>query len=151
MLRRLFNAVLLIVGAGPLWGALVTVSFDVHRTTALALLIAGGVALNLTGLLKRTLPVRPWLRVLAGLVLVAVLVALLGSRASTQETLDTVSVRNVPVREHLAAVVRGTTWLIAACGYVLLSLLPLPPMPADERQGGASRAAADVLESDRRV
>ena len=139
MLRRLLNAVLLVLGAGPLCWALATISFDVRRTTAMGLLIAGGVALNVVGVLKRSLAVRPWLRVLAGLVLVAVLVALLATRASTQDTLATVSPRNLPVREYLIATIRGASWLVGACAYVLVSLflLPAPAIPSlPEQQGG---------------
>ena len=115
--------------------ALATISFDLRRTVALSLLIVAGCGLNLVGLLKRTLTVRVWLRLLAVLVGLAILVAILAIRRSTLETLGTLSPDNLAPREHLSQVVRGASWLAAGMVYVLVSVVALPAADAGARSG----------------
>jgi len=127
MIRRVLNAVLLLGGAVPLGWALARLPLDARRSAALGLLLLAGVVLNLTGLFRRHLGLRVWLRGLALVVGLGVLGAVGAVRWSAQQTLRGVSDRNVEAREHLHGAVQSLTYLGGGLIYVLVSVLALPP------------------------
>lgn len=126
MFRRLVNVVLLAGGAVPLAWVLWTHDLGLRRTVVVGALVAVGAAFNVTGLVRRTVGLRPWLRLLAVLVGLAALAGVLALRWSTQETLASVSPTNPALRTALAAAVRGSWWLAAALVYAVVSVLLLP-------------------------
>ena len=129
MLRRAANLILLLAGPGLLAWGLATVLREPRQVLAVGLLALAGLGLNLTGLLRRTLRLKAWLRVLAVVVGLVALGGVLGARCSTLHTLDSVSRRSVQIRRHLARTACGSPWLAGALAYVILSVAVLPPQP----------------------
>jgi hypothetical protein len=147
MLRRLLNAFLLVAGAGPIGWALASRDFDVRRSVGIGFLLLVGVGLNLTGLIRRSVPLRPWLRVLGVLVSLAVLGGVLAIRRFAGETLDSLSETNIVLREPLAKAQSGLLWLALATVYVGASVVLLPGCPAASCAGGDdSKSEPDASE-----
>ena len=110
--------------------ATATLPLDWRRTLAIGLLLAAGVGLNVTGVVRRIVPLRVWLRVLGGLVVLGVLGAVLAVRWSFEQDLTSVPLTDVRLRADLTRTIHSYFWLALTLLYVLLSLIILPPYAA---------------------
>ena len=126
MYGRLTAIVLLAAGAGLLCWTLMALGLGPRHSGTIGLLVLVGLWLNLAGLLKYNLPMRPWLRVLAVLVCCVSLAGVLFVRRDTQVTLATLSAEQMLIRQHLSNAIRGASWIAVAFLYLIVSLLALP-------------------------
>ena len=107
--------------------------------TATAVLVAGGIALNLLSATRRHLGVRVWLRCLACAVGGVLLAAVLGLRHQVgRSILHAVPESDLILRQSLVAWQHGLTWVSLAVAYVGLSVLLLPPTARGPRQSGSA-------------
>jgi hypothetical protein len=127
MFRRSLNLVLFVGGPVLLGGWLLRYPPDARRAAAVGLTVIVGAALNLTGLLRRHVAVRYWLRLLALLVGAIVVAGVLLMRSSVVEALDAVSMRAGTLKVDLDNARRGLECLVVAMLYVMASVALLPP------------------------
>ena len=126
MMRRLINVLLLLGGVGLLAWMLRAADIGPRRAAIVVMLVTIGVGLNLIGALRRSLSLRPWLRVLAVCVAGACLAGVLAMYWATQGMLAEAALEQVQLREYLTATLRGLSWVAIALAYTLLSVLVLP-------------------------
>ena len=126
MSRRMLNAVLTLVGAGLSALVLTKARLDLRPTMAVSLLLVAGLCLNLTGLLRRSISLRPWLRVLAVLVALATLAGVGGVYCSIQKSFTELPARDVQLRESLEQAIRACWWLAAGLVYAGAAVVLLP-------------------------
>ncbi len=127
MVRRIFNAILLVGGAGPIGWVLARWDLDARRSAAVGFLLLIGVVLNVTGLFRRNLALSRWLRILAAVMALLVLVSVVAIRAVVWQQLEATSPGNLAGREPLVRMLQGTFCLAWALVYVILSVAVLPP------------------------
>lgn len=138
MSRRTLNAVLTLVGAGLSALVLTKARLDLRPTVAVSLLLVAGLCLNLTGLLRRSFPLRPWLRVLAVLVALATLAGVGAVYCSLRQSFTELPARDVQLRESLEQAIRACWWLAAGLVYAGVAVVLLP------RQSWAARRSQPV-------
>ncbi len=127
MLRRIVNLLLIAFGGVPLVWALRSYLADPRRAAVVAALAVIGIALNLTGLMRRDLNVRAWLRVLACAVAgVAAIATLLLWHQVTHETLPSVPQDDVVLRAKVALAGGNLLWMAVGLAYVGASIGVLP-------------------------
>jgi hypothetical protein len=106
------------------------------RPVATAVLLAGGIALNLLSASRRHLGVRVWLRCLACAVGGVLLAAVLGLRYYVgRSILHGVPESDLILRQSLEAWQHALTWVSLAVAYIGLSVLSLPPTAKGRRTG----------------
>ena len=127
MLRRLIAAGLLGGGVLLLVRALHWADDDPRRGTALLVIVAGGMVLNLVSVLRRHLALRGWLRNLAWSIALVLLVAvLLLRREILVGALPDVPNSDMELRRTLQVWVETLARLATTVGYVALSIAVLP-------------------------
>jgi hypothetical protein len=134
MFRRTLNALLLAAGVVALVWALRNLPGDPRRAAAVAGLAAVGIALNLTGLTRKTLDVRPWLRVLAcAVAAIAAAAALLLWHRLIHEALPGVPEDQLALREKVTTAGASLLWITISLIYVGTAIALLPPREASGR------------------
>jgi len=128
MLRRSLNVLLMAGGGVPLVWALRSLSGEPRRAAALALLALIGIALNLTGLTRKTLNVRGWLRGLAcAVAAVAAGASLLLWHRVTYDALPAIAKDDIVLRAKVASAGTSLVCIAVALIYVGVSMALLPP------------------------
>jgi hypothetical protein len=132
--RRVASAVLLVAGAaGSLYWAWQPLPIDGRQIVSLDAVLLVGLGLNFTGLLRRHLPLRLWLRVLALLVVATGLAGVVVTYWFLHETLGSTSPGNLELRQDLGLRLTAAARLGLALAYVVASLALLPPERAAEK------------------
>ena len=140
MLRRIVNVLLIGFGGVPLVWALRSYAADPRRAGAVAALAVIGIALNLTGLVRRDLNVRAWLRVLAcGVAGVAAIATLLLWHQVTYGALPSVPKDDIVLRAKVALAGGSLLWIAVGLVYVGVSIGVLPRRRPSARGVRASR------------
>lgn len=127
MLRRIVNFAMLAAGGTLVAWAARQFSVDPPRAAAAALLGAVGLGLNLTGLTRAELNLRPWLR-LFGIGMALVTLAAVGGRwyVLTEYVLPTIPRADIELRATFATAADHLRWIAAALIYDCMSVLALP-------------------------
>ena len=119
MLRRIVNLLLIGLGGVPLVWALRSYAADPRRAAAVAALAVIGIVLNLTGLVRRDLNIRGWLRVLAcGLAGLAAIAALLLWHQVMYDALPSVPEDDTVLRAKIALAGGSLLWIALGLAYV---------------------------------
>jgi len=140
ILRRIVNILLIGFGGVPLVWALRSYPADPRRAAAVAALVVIGIALNLTGLVRRDLNVRAWLRVLAcGVAGVVAIATLLLWHQVTYGALPSVPEDDAVLRAKVALAGGSLLWIAVGLVYVGVSIGVLPRRRPSARGVQASR------------
>jgi hypothetical protein len=127
MLRRIVNVLLIGFGGVPLVWALRSYAADPRRAAAVAALAVIAIALNLTGLVRRDLDIRGWLRVLAcGVAGLAAIAALLLWHQITYDALPSVPKDDTVLRAKVTLAGGSLLWIAVGLVYVGVSIGVLP-------------------------
>jgi hypothetical protein len=140
MLRRIVNALLIGFGGVPLVWALRSYPADPRRAAAVAALVVMAIALNLTGLVRRDLNVRAWLRVLAcGVAGVVAIATLLLWYQVTHGAPPDVAEEDLAPRANVALAGKSLLWIAVGLVYVGVSIGVLPRRRPSARGAPATR------------
>jgi len=134
--RRVMHLILLCGGGVPLLWAWQTYAADPRRSFVVAAVAALGVLLNLVALVRPAFGLRPWLRVLAVLLVgvIAATLALVRHRILT-ETLPEVLREDPELRHTLKLAAENLLRTVLAVAYLGLTVVALRGGPAQSRNG----------------